>query len=83
MIVALVCFFPVVVNALDGLGSLDPEQRKLMRTLGASRWQACRFVEAPAALPAAFSGAKIAVAVAVIGAVFAEYAGSERGPRAT
>ena len=78
-IIALVCFFPVVVTTLDALGSVDSEQGKLMRTLGASRWQAFRFTEAPAALPAALSGAKIAVAVAVIGAVFAEYAGSSEG----
>jgi ABC-type nitrate/sulfonate/bicarbonate transport system permease component len=79
VIIALVCFFPVVVTTLDALGSIDGEQGKLMRTLGASRWQAFRFTEAPAALPAAISGAKIAVAVAVIGAVFAEYAGSSEG----
>ena len=53
VIIALVCFFPVVVTTLDALGAVDPEQRKLMRTLGASRWQAFRFAEAPAALPAA------------------------------
>jgi len=79
VIIALVCFFPVVVTTLDALGSVDADQGKLMRTLGASRWQAFRFTEAPAALPAAISGAKIAVAVAVIGAVFAEYAGSSEG----
>jgi len=77
-IIALVCFFPVVVT-LDALRSVDPDQLKLMRTLDASRWQAFRWAEAPAALPAALSGAKIAVAVAVIGAVFAEYAGSSDG----
>jgi ABC-type nitrate/sulfonate/bicarbonate transport system permease component len=78
-IIALVCFFPVVVTTLDGLAAVDPDQLKLMRTLDASRWQAFRWTEAPAALPAALSGAKIAVAVAVIGAVFAEYAGSSEG----
>jgi putative hydroxymethylpyrimidine transport system permease protein len=78
-IVVLVCFFPIVVTTLDGLRGVDPELLKLMRTLDASRWQTLRMVEAPAALPAAFSGAKIAVAVAVIGAVFAEYTGSEKG----
>jgi putative hydroxymethylpyrimidine transport system permease protein len=78
-IIALVCFFPVVVTTLDALRSVDPDQLKLMRTLDASRWQAFRWAEAPAALPAALSGAKIAVAVAVIGAVFAEYAGSSEG----
>ena len=78
-IIALVCFFPVVVTTLDALRSVDPDQLKLMRTLDASRWQAFRWAEAPAALPAALRGAKIAVAVAVIGAVFAEYAGSSSG----
>jgi putative hydroxymethylpyrimidine transport system permease protein len=78
-IIALVCFFPVVVTTLDALRAVDPDQLKLMRTLDASRWQAFRWAEAPAALPAALSGAKIAVAVAVIGAVFAEYAGSSEG----
>jgi ABC-type nitrate/sulfonate/bicarbonate transport system permease component len=79
VIIALVCFFPVVVTTLDALAAVDPDQLKLMRTLDASRWQAFRWAEAPAALPAALSGAKIAVAVAVIGAVFAEYAGSSSG----
>jgi putative hydroxymethylpyrimidine transport system permease protein len=78
-IIALVCFFPVVVTTLDALDGADPDQLKLLRTLDASRWQAFRYAEAPAALPAALSGAKIAVAVAVIGAVFAEYAGSSEG----
>jgi NitT/TauT family transport system permease protein/putative hydroxymethylpyrimidine transport system permease protein len=78
-IIALVCFFPVVVTTLDALDAADPDQLKLLRTLDASRWQAFRYAEAPAALPAALSGAKIAVAVAVIGAVFAEYAGSSEG----
>src|SRR4051794_6811864 len=78
-IIALVCFFPVVVTTLDALGGVDPDQLKLLRTLDASRWQAFRWAEPPAALPAALSGAKIAVAVAVIGAVFAEYAGSSSG----
>jgi putative hydroxymethylpyrimidine transport system permease protein len=78
-IVVIVCFFPVVVTTLDALGNVDPELLKLMRTLDASRWQTLRMVEAPAALPAALTGAKIAVTVAVIGAVFAEYTGSEKG----
>jgi NitT/TauT family transport system permease protein/putative hydroxymethylpyrimidine transport system permease protein len=78
-IIALVCFFPIVVTTLDALGRVDRDTLKLLRTLDAGRWSAFRFAEAPAALPAALSGAKIAVAVAVIGAVFAEYAGSSEG----
>lgn len=79
LMVALICFFPITINLYDGLRDVDPEQRKLLRTLDASRWQSLRLLEAPAALPATFTGLKIAAAVAVIGAVFAEWAGSDQG----
>jgi putative hydroxymethylpyrimidine transport system permease protein len=78
-IIALICFFPITVNTLDGLRAVDPDLTKLMRTLDASRWQTFVRVEAPTALPYFFSGAKVAVAVAVIGAVFGEWAGSDAG----
>jgi putative hydroxymethylpyrimidine transport system permease protein len=78
-IVALVCFFPITVNALDGLRATDPGSITVMRTLDASRSQIFRRVEAPGALPQAFSGAKIAAAVTAIAAVFAEWAGSGSG----
>jgi NitT/TauT family transport system permease protein/putative hydroxymethylpyrimidine transport system permease protein len=79
LLVALVCFFPVTINLYDGLRDVDPDARKLLRTFDATRWQSLRFLEAPSALPAAFTGAKIAAAVAVIGAVFGEWAGSDSG----
>lgn len=79
VIIALVCFFPIVVTTLDALSRVDRDTLKLLTTLDASRWAAFRFAEAPAALPAALSGAKIAVAIALIGAVFAEYSGSSAG----
>ncbi|MGE5408112.1 MAG: ABC transporter permease [Syntrophothermus sp.] len=79
VIVALICFFPITVNTLDGLRSVDPDALRLMRTLDGSRWQTLRRVEAPSALPYTFSGAKIAVAVAVIGAVFAEWSAATVG----
>jgi putative hydroxymethylpyrimidine transport system permease protein len=78
-IVALVCFFPIVVPTLDALDRVDADLRKLMRTFGASRWQTFRMVEAPAALPGLVTGAKLSVAVAATAAVFAEYAGSDSG----
>lgn len=78
-IVALVCFFPVTVNLMDGLRSVAPEQLKLMRSLGASRLQTLWKVELPSALPNLFSGLKIAATVSVIGAVFGEAAGAESG----
>jgi ABC-type nitrate/sulfonate/bicarbonate transport system permease component len=79
VIIALVCFFPVTINALDGLRAVEPEGVKMMRSLDASRWQLFRRVEAPTALPHVFTGVKIAVVIAPIGAVFAEWAGSSAG----
>jgi putative hydroxymethylpyrimidine transport system permease protein len=78
-IVALICFFPITVNVLEGLRSVEPEQLKLMRSLGASRLQTLVKVELPAALPFFFSGLRIAAGVSVIGAVFGEWAGADEG----
>lgn len=78
-IIALICFFPVTIAALGGLRAVDPEAVKMMRTLNASRWQRFWRVEAPTALPELFTGVKIAVVIAPIGAVFAEWAGSSAG----
>ena len=72
VVIVLICFFPVLVTTVDGLAAVDPDQLKLLRTLDASRWQAFRFAELPAALPAAISGARIALTVGVIGAYIAE-----------
>ena len=79
LIIALVCFFPITVNTLDGLRSTDPEAVRMMRSLDASRTSIFRRVEVPTALPGLFTGARIAAAVAVIGAVFGEWAGSDKG----
>jgi len=79
IVVALICFFPIVVSTLDGLGSVDPELLRVMRTLDGGRWSTLRRVEAPAALPSMFSGLRIAATYAPIGAVFGEYAGSQNG----
>jgi putative hydroxymethylpyrimidine transport system permease protein len=78
-IVALICFFPITVNLLDGLRSVEPELIKLMRSFEASRLRTLRSVELPASLPFLFSGLKVAATVSVIGAVFGEWAGAEEG----
>ena len=79
VVVAVVCFFPIVVNAADGLRSADPQHLVLMRALHAGRIATFRRVEFPSALPAIFSGARIAATYAAVGAVFAEWAGSSGG----
>jgi ABC-type nitrate/sulfonate/bicarbonate transport system permease component len=78
-IVALICFFPITVNVLDGLRSVEADQLKLMRSFGASRLQTLRKVELPSSLPFFFSGLRVAATVSVIGAVFGEWAGADRG----
>ena len=79
LIISLICFFPIVVNTLDGLRRTDPEAVRMMRSLDASRFGIFRRVEVPTALPGVFTGARIAAAVAVIGAVFGEWAGADSG----
>jgi len=79
VIVALICFFPIVVNGLDGLRAVDDEFIAMMFTLNASRWAIFRRVEFPGALPSIFSGMRIAATFASIGAVFGEWAGSSAG----
>ena len=79
LIVALVCFFPITVNTLDGLERVDPEYRRMLRTLDATRWQVFRRVELPWSLPGLFAGARIAASYSAVAAVFAEYAGGQSG----
>jgi ABC-type nitrate/sulfonate/bicarbonate transport system permease component len=79
VVVALICFFPIAVNAADGLRSVDPEATKTMRTLDASRWQVLWRVEAPTSLPFVFSGARIAATFAPIAAIFGEWVGADSG----
>ncbi len=79
IVIALVAFFPIVVNTIDGLKAADPELIALLKTLGASRPQRFRLAQAPAALPFVFSGLKVAAAFSVIGAVFGEWVGSSSG----
>jgi ABC-type nitrate/sulfonate/bicarbonate transport system permease component len=79
LVVALVCFFPVTVNTVDGLKAVDPEMVRLMRTLAMSKPRIMRTVRVPSALPYVFSGLKVAMALSVIGAVFGEWVGSSEG----
>ena len=79
VIVALICFFPIVVNGLDGLRSVDDDFIRMMRTLDASRWAIFRKVEFPGALPSIFSGMRVAATFAAIGAVFGEWSGASDG----
>ncbi len=79
VVIALVSFFSIVVTTTAGLAAVDPDLLKLMRTFDAPRKRTFWHVELPSALPSLFTGVKIAVAVSVIGSVFAEWNGSNSG----
>jgi len=79
IIVALICFYPISVNTVDGLKSVDPDMVNMLRTLGASRWQVFTKLQIPTALPFIFSGIKIGISVSVIAAVIGEWVGASEG----
>ena len=79
IVVTLYCFFPIAVATVDGLASAEPELIKLLHSMRATRWQILRLVRLPGAMPAFFSGLRIAAAYSVIGAIFGEYVGAEKG----
>ncbi|MGQ9631575.1 MAG: ABC transporter permease [bacterium] len=79
LMTALIVFFPIVVNTVDGLRSVDEDMVDLLRILRANRWTILLKARLPAALPFVFSGVKIGVAVSVIGAVIGEWVGSTEG----
>jgi ABC-type nitrate/sulfonate/bicarbonate transport system permease component len=79
IVIALICFFPIVVALADGLRSTDPELVKLYRAFGAGRLRLYWSVRLPGALPALFSGIRIAITYSVIGAIFGEYVGASAG----
>jgi len=78
-VVALFCFFPIVVSTIDGLTGVDREYIRMMLTLDATRMGIFRRVEFPSALPQIFTGTRVAATYAAIGAVFGEWAGSQAG----
>jgi ABC-type nitrate/sulfonate/bicarbonate transport system permease component len=79
IVAALIVFFPIVVNTVDGLHSVGEETVDLLRSLRASRWQIFRIVRFPACLPFLFSGLKIGVTLSVVGATIGEWIGAKRG----
>ena len=76
---ATICFFPVLIAVILGLETVDKNARDLMRSFGASRWEEYRKLTLPSSLPAIFAGLKIAITLALIGAIVAEFVGATEG----
>jgi ABC-type nitrate/sulfonate/bicarbonate transport system permease component len=79
IVVMLYCFFPIAVATADGLASAEQDLLKLLKSMGASRWQTLWLVRLPGALPAFFSGLRIAATYSVTGAIAGEFVGAEKG----
>lgn len=75
----LLSFFPIVIDAVVGFRSLDPEIVHLTRSMGMGPWQAFRKVRLPHALPNVFAGLKVAITLATVGAIIGEFVGSDKG----
>jgi NitT/TauT family transport system permease protein len=79
IIVALLAFFPILLNVILGVRSVDTGQRDVMRSLNASRWQTFRRLEYPSTLPYILAGMEVGIVFAVVGAVVGEYLGGDQG----
>ncbi len=79
LMAAVIIFFPITVSLLAGFKSCDREYRILFRLMGAGFWQTLRMLYWPWALPHFFTGLKVGVSVATIGAVIGEWVGAQRG----
>jgi NitT/TauT family transport system permease protein len=75
----LICFFPILIGTVAGLKSVEEDLLYLTRQLRASRWRTFWMVSLPSALPHLFSGLKVAITLAIVGAIVAEWVGADSG----
>ena len=74
-----ICFLPILLTTERGLQEVEPDLLDLVRALKGSRWQIFTKIQLPNALPYIFSGMKVAVVLAVAGAIVGEFIGSDKG----
>lgn len=79
LVVILVCFFPVLINLMNGLDAVDHDQILLFKSMGAKPSAIIWMVKIPAALPSFFSGLRISATYSIMGAIVAEWMGAEKG----
>jgi NitT/TauT family transport system permease protein len=75
----LIAFFPIVIDTVVGLRSVEPEMLHLARSMGANGWQTFVKIRLPKALPSIFAGLKVAITLAVVGATVGEFVAADRG----
>lgn len=79
ILLVLVCFFPIALSILMGLGQAEPQLREYLGMIGASRWERLKRLEFPASLTYLFSGLRIAATYVVSSAIVAEWLGANKG----
>jgi NitT/TauT family transport system permease protein len=79
LFVIVFTFFPIIVNTVTGLKSIDPDILQLARSMGATRWETLRKIRIPNALPSIFAGIKVSATLAPVGAVIGEFVASNYG----
>lgn len=79
VITALICFFPLLENTMTGLQQVDPNKRELFRMLRATRLQTLLRLKIPSGLPVILAGLRVAVVLALVGAVVGEFIGGRQG----
>ena len=79
ILIVIVCFFPVAVGFLDGFASADPDEIKLLRSMGAGNMQIFRHIKLPYSLPHFFAGLKVSSSYCIVSAVISEWLGGTNG----
>lgn len=79
LVVALVTFFPAAIGLIEGFEGADRDATRLLRSMGASRWQEFKLLRLPSAMPQFFTSLRVGITYAVTGAIVAEYVGAKKG----
>lgn len=78
-IAALICLFPVLINTVAGIKSVDPRLHQLMNSISATKFQIFRKVDLPTAMPSIFASLEVGITLAVVGALVGEWVGADQG----
>lgn len=76
---ATVTMFPILLNSLEGFGTVERERLDLMKSLHAGRWQTFWMIKLPTAMPFIFAGLNLGIVYALLGTIIAEFLGAQRG----